>query len=283
LKGRFERAARDRAEVLGCTIDRVDMPEALRRCESYIVGKPGPHQHMAVNAAKIVSSRRDVDLRRMINRCDLVTADGQAVVWASRLLGDPLPARVTGIDLMYQLLALADRHAYRVFILGARPHAVSLAVARVRTRYPRLMIAGYRDGYFSQADEPHVVAQIRAARPDLLFVAMPTPRKENFLGRWGGSLDVPFAMGVGGAVDVLAGETRRASPLLQRLGLEWAFRLAQEPRRLWKRYLFTNSAFAWLTVRGVARRRSGRGSISAGRSPRSGVAAVGQAIDRAAR
>jgi N-acetylglucosaminyldiphosphoundecaprenol N-acetyl-beta-D-mannosaminyltransferase len=287
LSGRFDRAAReprlDRAEVLGCRIDRVDMAEALRRCQAYIAGQSGPHQHMAVNAAKIVSSRSDDDLQRLINGCDLVTADGQAVVWASRLLGDPLPARVTGVDLMEQLLALADRHAYRVFILGARPHTLSLAVARVRARYPRLMIAGYRDGYFSGADEPRVVAQIRAARPDLLFVAMPTPRKEYFLARWGSRLDIPFAMGVGGAVDMLAGQTRRASPIMQRLGLEWAVRVAQEPRRLWKRYLITNSAFVWLTVQGVARHRSRRRPVAATRSPASAVAARDRSTERAAR
>jgi UDP-N-acetylglucosamine 2-epimerase (non-hydrolysing) len=244
----------DRADVLGCQIDRVDMEEALSRCESY-VSERSHARHMAVNAAKIVSSRRHVEMRRLINGCDLVTADGQAVVWASRLLGDPLPARVTGIDLMEQLLALADRHGYRVFFLGARPEILALAITRVRARHPHLTIAGYQHGYFPQSDEPQVVEQIRATRPDLLFVAMPSPRKEYFLGRWGARLDVPFSMGVGGAVDVIAGQTRRAPRSLQRVGLEWAFRLAQEPGRLWKRYLITNSAFVWLTARSVVNRR----------------------------
>src|SRR4029453_11702926 len=115
------------------------------------------------------------------------------------------------------------------------------AVARLRELHPRLEVGGHRHGYFSDADEPSVAAQIRAARPDLLFVAMSTPRKEYFLGRWGPELDVPFPMGVGGAVDVIAGITKRAPRILQRLGLEWAFRLAQEPRRLFRRYLVTNS------------------------------------------
>jgi len=184
-----------------------------------------------------------------------VTADGQAVVWASRLLGDPLPARVAGIDLMLELLALADRRGYRVFILGAHPGVLERAVGRLRERHPGLTIAGYRHGYFSAADEPDVAAQIREARPDLLFVAMSSPRKEYFLGRWGPHLDVPFSMGVGGAVDVIAGITRRAPRPLQRLGLEWAFRLAQEPRRLARRYVITNSAFVWLTARDAVHRR----------------------------
>jgi N-acetylglucosaminyldiphosphoundecaprenol N-acetyl-beta-D-mannosaminyltransferase len=243
-----------RAEVLGCRIDRVDMDEALSRCDGYVRGRAHA-QHMAVNAAKIVSSRRHRPLQRLINGCDIVTADGQAVVWASRLLGDPVPERVTGIDLMQELLGLAERRGYRVFIVGARPDVLARAVARLRVRHPGLAIAGVRDGYFTSAEEPQVVAEINEARPELLFVAMPTPRKEYFLGRWGPRLDVPFAMGVGGAVDVIAGDARRAPVRLQRLGLEWAFRVAQEPRRLWRRYLVTNSAFLCLTVRGFVSRR----------------------------
>jgi N-acetylglucosaminyldiphosphoundecaprenol N-acetyl-beta-D-mannosaminyltransferase len=244
----------ERVDVLGCRIDPVDIGAAVRRCDAYV--REGAHaQHMAVNAAKIVSSRRHRELQRLINQADIVTADGQAVVWASRLLGAPLPSRVTGIDLMQQLLALAERRGYRVFLLGARQEVLDVAVGRLRTRHPRLEVAGRRDGYFSQEEEPDVVARIRAARPDLLFVAMPTPRKEYFLGRWGADLGVPFSMGVGGAFDVLAGETRRAPRALQRLGLEWAFRVAQEPRRLWRRYLVTNTAFVWLTLRGVVTRR----------------------------
>lgn len=233
------------------------MDEALDRCESYILERSGA-QHMAVNAAKIVSSRRHVELQRLIDDCDIVTADGQAVVWASRLLGDPLPARVTGIDLMEELLALAERRGYRVFILGARPQVLALAVGRLRARYPRLAIAGYRDGYFSEEDEAQVAAQIRDARPDLLFVAMCSPRKEYFLGRWNARLDVPFSMGVGGAVDVIAGVTRRAPDPLQRIGLEWAFRLVQEPRRLATRYVTTNSVFVRLILRDWLHRRAHR-------------------------
>ena len=250
-------AVADRVEVLGCAIDRVDMDEAARRCEAYVSARAGA-QHMAVNAAKLVAMRRDEALRRLADDCDLVTADGQAVVWASRLLGDPLPTRVAGIDLMLELVALAERRGYRVYFLGARADVLDRAIARLRALHPRLVVAGSRDGYFSDDEEPSVAAEIRAARPDLLFVAMSTPRKEYFLGRWGAELDVPFSMGVGGSIDVVAGVTRRAPRLLQRLGLEWAFRLAQEPRRLFRRYLVTNSAFVALTLRDVTEVRAPR-------------------------
>jgi N-acetylglucosaminyldiphosphoundecaprenol N-acetyl-beta-D-mannosaminyltransferase len=247
----------DRAEVLGCSIDRVDMSEAAERCDRFIRTRAGA-QHMAVNAAKIVAMRHDEALHRLVDRCELITADGQAVVWASRLLGDPLPTRVAGIDLMLELLALAEDRGYRVYVLGAERVVLERAVARLRELHPRLEFVGHRHGYFSDADEPSVVAEIRAARPDLLFVAISTPRKEYFLGRWGPELDVPFSMGVGGAIDVVAGVTKRAPRSLQRLGLEWAFRLAQEPRRLFRRYLVTNSEFVALTLRDLAELRARR-------------------------
>lgn len=255
-------ALADRAEVLGCVIDRVDMGEAARRCDAYVRYGSGA-QHMAVNAAKIVAMRRDSALRELVDGCDLVTADGQAVVWASRLLGDPLPTRVAGIDLMLELLALAERRGYRVYFLGARADVLARAIVRLREHHPHLEIAGCRDGYFSEDEEPAVATSIRAAQPDLLFVAMSTPRKEYFLGRWGTELDVPFSMGVGGAIDVVAGITRRAPRPLQRVGLEWAWRLAQEPRRLFRRYLVTNTAFVGMTVRDLgraARRRARAGA-----------------------
>ena len=208
-----DRRSADRAEVLGCSIDRVDMSEAAERCDRLVRTRAGA-QHMAVNAAKIVAMRHDDALHRLVDGCELVTADGQAVVWASRLLGDPLPTRVAGIDLMLELLALAERPRLSR-LLPRRPGATcsSAPIARLRALHPRLVFAGYRDGYFSDAEEPSVAAEIRAARPDLLFVAMSTPRKEYFLGRWGAELDVPFSMGVGGAIDVVAGVTngRRAA------------------------------------------------------------------------
>jgi N-acetylglucosaminyldiphosphoundecaprenol N-acetyl-beta-D-mannosaminyltransferase len=252
-------AVADRAEVLGCSIDRVDMSEAARRCDRFIRDRTGA-QHMAINAAKIVAMRHDSELRALIDSCDLVTADGQAVVWASRLLGDPLPERVAGIDLMFELLALAEERGYRVYLLGATAPVMRTAVAKLRERHPRLVIAGYRDGYFSDEEEPFVAAEIRAAGTDMLFVAMPTPRKEYFIGRWGPELGVAFSMGVGGAIDVVAGVTRRAPRLLQRLGLEWAFRLAQEPRRLMRRYVVTNSEFVALTLRDLGQTRRRRGT-----------------------
>lgn len=233
---------RARARVLGCEIDRIDMGEAIAVCEAAIESR-GSAQHIAVNVAKLMAMREDQNLRVSVSQCELVTADGQPLVWASRLLGDPLPSRVTGIDLMEALLARAAAKGYTVYILGATHDVLERAVARMRRDFPELQLAGYRDGYYDDAEEAVVAESIAAARPDILFVAMSSPRKEYFIGRYRQRMGVPLMMGVGGAIDVFAGIRRRAPALLQRLGLEWLFRLAQEPRRLLRRYLTTNTGF----------------------------------------
>lgn len=243
-----------RAYVLGCPLDAVTMDQALDRVEGAIERRGYAH-HTAVNAAKIIAAERDPQLREIISRSDLVTADGQAVVWASRLLGDPLPERIAGIDLMTRLLARAEERGWRVYILGAQEAILEEAVQRIRGRNPGLAIAGYRHGYFAKSEEPSVVEEIAASGADILFVAMSSPRKEYFLGSRGRDLRVPFVMGVGGAVDVLAGRTRRAPIMIQRLGLEWSFRLLQEPRRLGRRYAETNLRFIAAVLREYVGRR----------------------------
>jgi N-acetylglucosaminyldiphosphoundecaprenol N-acetyl-beta-D-mannosaminyltransferase len=224
------------------------MDETVTRAETAVTS--GTYvQHMAINAAKLVHMHNDPELRAVVEECDLVTADGQAVVWASRVLGDPLPERIAGVDLMMRLLELSARRGYRVFILGAKRDVLDAAIAELLRRHPQLQIAGARDGYFSESEWGEVAREIRDARPDLLFVAISSPTKELFLGRHGRDLGVPFVMGVGGAIDIVAGITRRAPALWQRLGLEWLFRLLQEPRRMARRYLTTNVLFLLAVAR----------------------------------
>lgn len=230
------------------------MAQTLARCEDLIARREFA-QHVAINASKLVAMQHDQELRRIIDACELVSADGQSVVWASRLLGDPLPERVAGIDLMQELFALAEQRGFRVFILGAKAEVLERARTEIMARYPRLQLVGTRDGYFTEEEGAAVAEEVRSARPDILFVAISSPRKEYWLGRYGRIIDVPFVMGVGGAIDVVAGITQRAPGALQRLGLEWAYRLAQEPRRLWRRYAVTNFHFLLLLVRELGRRR----------------------------
>lgn len=251
----------DRAQILGCPIDRLGMADTLATIERAIADRRYI-QHMAINAAKLVAMHDDPKLVEIVCNCDLVNADGQSVVWASKLVGDPLPERVAGIDLMQELLDLAERRGYRVYILGARRDVLAAAIAALGERHPGLRIAGSRDGYFTDEQAPQVCDEIRQSRADLLFVAISSPRKEYFLGEYGPRLEVPFVMGVGGSIDVIAGVTRRAPAAWQRLGLEWLFRLLQEPRRMFRRYAVTNTRFVALVGRALlaARRAAPAGA-----------------------
>jgi N-acetylglucosaminyldiphosphoundecaprenol N-acetyl-beta-D-mannosaminyltransferase len=247
--------ALQRGSVLGCPIDPVTLGEAVAAADAAIIDRNTYH-HLAMNAAKLVRLQHDPELGRLVGDFDLVTADGQAVVWAGRLLGHRLPERVTGIDLMNGLLELADRRGYRIFLLGARPTVVAETAARLVSRFPGLRLAGYRHGYFDAHEEESVVEEIRRSQADLLFVALETPAKELFLARNRERLGVAFAMGVGGAFDVIAGRRKRAPRALQRAGLEWLWRVLQDPRHLAKRYAVGNTKFVWLVAR-AALRRSG--------------------------
>ena len=244
-------------EVLGIPIAALSMEAAQQAIHAAIRERRTLHIGV-VNAAKIVNMRRDAALRAAVLESDIIFADGMSVVWASRLLGEALPERVTGIDLMMGILARGTEHGYRVYLLGAEQQIVEQVASRIRRDYPNVVLVGYRNGYFGPSDEPEIAAEIAAARPDVLFVAMTSPKKEQFLAQWGSKLRVPVYHGVGGSFDVYAGKVERAPPAWQRLGLEWLYRLLQEPGRLWKRYLYTNTVFTLLVAQDWIKKRSRR-------------------------
>jgi N-acetylglucosaminyldiphosphoundecaprenol N-acetyl-beta-D-mannosaminyltransferase len=254
-----ERDQEQRVSILGCPIDAITLEETVKRVEQAIAAR-ATCQHVSINAAKLVKFQSDDVLRDAVVGCELITADGQSVVWASRILRQPLPQRVTGIDLMHALFEAARSHGHRVYLLGAREQILERAAAEVESTYPGISIVGRHHGYFGPEEEPELVASIAEARPDLLFVALETPAKELFLARNRERLGIPFVMGVGGAFDVLAGLRRRAPRWMRQVGLEWLYRLAQDPRRLARRYVVGNSQFIWLVARerlgGRARRRT---------------------------
>lgn len=207
-------------------------------------------QHVVVNAGKMVAMQKDAQLRESVNSSDIINADGQAVVWASRFLGKPLKERVAGIDLMQNLVELAHQKKYKIFLLGAKEEVVSNVVKIYTEQYSNGLIAGYRNGYFKREDEPEIARQIAASGAQILFVAITSPIKENFLYNHREILkDVNFVMGVGGSFDVVAGVTKRAPLWMQKAGLEWFYRFAQEPKRMWKRYLVGNSKFIYLVLK----------------------------------
>jgi len=239
-----------RIEMMGCQIDNLSMEETLQVIEGFI--KSGlPHQHVVVNVDKLVKASRDQKLRRIINDCALINVDGMPVVWASRLLGKPLKERVAGVDLFEALMQRSAVKGWRVFLLGATEEVVSLAKQIYERKYPGLTVAGHRNGYWRQEEEADVVAQIKAAQADLLFVAISSPKKEHFLGQYQAEMKIPFAMGVGGTLDVATGKVKRAPVWMQKNGLEWFYRFLQEPRRMFKRYFIDDMAFFILFAKEV--------------------------------
>jgi N-acetylglucosaminyldiphosphoundecaprenol N-acetyl-beta-D-mannosaminyltransferase len=244
----------DRITLMGCQVDNLSMEETLGRIEQFIQSGL-PHQHVVVNVDKLVKASRDAELRRIINECALINADGMPVVWASRLLGKPLKERVAGVDLFEALMRRAGEKGWRVFLLGAREEVVSKVAETYQRKYPKLVLAGYRNGYWKgEAEEAAVAQQIRDSQADLLFVAISSPKKEQFLGRYQAEMKIPFAMGVGGTFDVAIGRVKRAPVWMQKSGLEWFYRFLQEPRRMFRRYFIEDMAFIWLFIKEAARR-----------------------------
>ncbi|MFI5316427.1 MAG: WecB/TagA/CpsF family glycosyltransferase [Myxococcota bacterium] len=246
-----------KTELFDCAFDRVTMQSAVDRCVGWCRPPRESHIVLTANAAILCMKRRDRALAGACRAADLVVPDGASVVWAARLAGAPLPERIAGVDFMVELLSAAARHGLSVYLLGARHEVVAKLAELCERDHPGLAIAGWRDGYFGEAEHGAIVEEIRKSGADLLFVGMPSPFKETWCERNRAALGVPVIMGVGGSFDVLAGYIRRAPRWLQSLGLEWFWRLCMEPRKLWKRYLLTNSEFLWLTLGLVARRRLG--------------------------
>ena len=235
-------ATRSSVLLYGLQVDSLTMDEVVERCDESL------HSRRrlligVVNAAKIVALGRDAVLRDSLLHCDLMLPDGQSVVWASRLLGRPLPERVTGIDLFERLLIHAEQHNRSVYLLGATDEVLATLQTNLRARFPLLRIAGARNGFFEPSESAEVAEEVRGSGADMLFLGITSPKKEIFLADYGATLGVPIQHGVGGSFDIFAGVTERAPLSWQRLGLEWAYRLRQEPRRMWRRYLTTNTAF----------------------------------------
>ncbi|MET3926549.1 WecB/TagA/CpsF family glycosyltransferase [Devosia sp. 2618] len=242
----------ERRLLFGLTIDGMRMEQAVDRCREAIRTRQ-PLLVGVLNAAKIVNMRHDPGLRDALLDCNMLLADGQSVVWASWLLGRPLPERIAGIDLFEQLLVLAHGQGRSIYLLGAKAEVLAALERTIAERWPGLRIVGSHDGYFNDSEAEHIAADIAGSNADMLFLGMASPKKEIFLRRFQRELKVPVLHGVGGSFDVMAGITKRAPRRWQALGLEWAYRLLQEPGRMWKRYLVTNTAFIALTLREALR------------------------------
>ena len=235
--------------ILNTSIHNLTMQETLEIVDNTVSEGKQLH-HVVVNAGKLVAMQKDQQLRQSVNESDLINADGQAVVWASKILGKPLKERVAGIDLMENLVELAHQKKYKIFFFGAKEEVVKKVVENYSKKYSPAIVAGYRNGYFNKQHEEQIARNISNSGANILFVAISSPTKENFLYQNRKLLNkVNFVMGVGGSFDVVAGIVKRAPVWMQNYGLEWFYRFSQEPRRMWRRYLVGNTKFIFYVVK----------------------------------
>ena len=237
-----------RYPILNTYVNALSLDETVAEVEK-VIAAGVPTQHVVVNASKVNLMEADPKLAEIVNACPLINADGASIVWAAKKLGVPLSERVTGIDLFQRLVELSAEKGYKVYLFGAKEEVVSRVRAIFEERYPGIQIVGYRNGYFTEADEPQIVADMAASGADMMFVAVSSPKKEYWVHKYLNQIGIPFVMGVGGSFDVVAGVTDRAPKWMQDHGLEWFYRFIQEPGRLWKRYIVGNAKFVALTYR----------------------------------
>ena len=225
--------------ILGIPFDNVTTNETIALIENMVASRQ-PHYLATANVDFLVQSLHDVELRRILLDAHLVLCDGTPLVWASRWLGNPLPERVAGSDLVPLLIQVAAKRKYRIFFLGGTPEATTRAVSNLQNKYPELLIAGHYSppfGHLLEMNHDAITRRIRDAKPDLLFVSFGCPKQEKWISMHYRALGVPVSAGVGATIDFLAGTAARAPSWMRRSGSEWIFRLLQEPRRLFRRYV----------------------------------------------
>ena len=245
-KSKIQNSEVPAATVLGCRIHRVTMQEALKRARQCLVDKK-PHHIVTADASMLVMATRDAELREIINTADLVVPDSTGVVWATRRVGQGVPERVTGVDLMEHLCELGAELGLTAYFLGAAPGVAEEAARKLEARYTGFKVVGTHHGFLQPGDDTAIEEEIRSLHPDFLFVAMGIPRQEKWSRSRMDALGVPISMGVGGSFDCHSGRVKRAPQIYQRLWIEWLYRLVTHPSKYKKVALLPH--FALLVLR----------------------------------
>lgn len=231
-----------RVTILNTVIDVLNSHETIELVDKYVQTKTPLHL-MGVNADKINEVNSNEFMERIVNSCGIINADGASVILASKYLKKPLPERVAGVDLMQSLVALSEKKGYSVYLLGAKQTVVEKTAEVLKERHPQLNIVGLHNGYFMEADWQSISSEIKKTSPDFVFVGITSPLKEYLIEYLQNQGHTSVFMGVGGSFDVISGNIPRAPLWMQKANLEWLFRVMQEPKRLFKRYLVGNLVF----------------------------------------
>lgn len=235
----------ERAEILGVKVDAVTMAQAVERVEKLIAAQKNSIV-ATVNAEMLLRATQDDDFKKILNSAELVVPDGAGAVWAARHLGYEMPERVAGFDLVQELMKIAPAKGYKFFLFGASPGIADKAQIKAQELYPRIEIVGTRNGYFTAADEPEIISQIKNSKPDILLAALGVPKQEKWLAAHKDELNIPVSIGVGGTFDVMAGVVKRAPLWMQRAKLEWLYRAMSQPSRAGR--LVALPKFVWKVI-----------------------------------
>ena len=236
-------------EAFSLNICPLPLSELIEYLDISLINHQKPVVISGVNAYAIVQSAKDKIYRDYLLDSTIVNIDGISVVMALRFLGHKVKERVSCPDLFHELVSLAQKRNYSIYLVGSKPGIVSSAVRNLQERYPELKIAGFDSGYYDAEGENKIIADIVLKKPEMLFLGMPSPRKEAFAFKCAEQYSIPLILGIGGLIDIEAGVIKRAPLWCQKIGMEWFFRFAQEPKRMWRRYLIGNLEFIWLVLR----------------------------------
>lgn len=216
-------------DILGIQFDDMTLDEAAQ-AGAELLKSDSFHYVVTPNPEFILAAETDLEFKTILNQADLVLPDGIGVVYSAKILGTPLQGRVPGIDFASRMLDILDEMGGRLFLLGAKPGVAEMAGENILAQHPNIQLCGTQDGYFT--DELEVVRKVSDAKPDLLFVCLGAPKQEKWMSRWGVLTGAKLAIGLGGALDVFAGTVQRAPEKWQKMGMEWAYRLSKEPKRI---------------------------------------------------
>lgn len=244
----YQKKYPQRIKMMGVSIDPFTMAETVAKAEEFIRNKEFAHL-IGVNADKILQIKEDPAIKAIVERCEIVNADGASMLIAANKLNVELPERVAGIDLMLELCSVAADKGYSVYLLGAKREVVKKTAEVLKGKFPGINICGVHDGYFSENQDTEIIEKVESLSPQIVFVGITSPRKELLIEKFREHGANAVFVGVGGSFDVVSGNIPRAPKWMQEAKLEWLYRLAQEPERLLKRYLVGNLKFLLLLNR----------------------------------